>query len=386
MYVETLKAQAMRLADYLATKHGVKLKSSSLLEAVAAVHGTRDWNTLVASQPSPAVPAPTAPVSFSESLFREFIALGAPSFSLSPSGIRPTSEWRVTFNGQSARASYILKKELALEMTRFLLNLGGISELEANPVGIQFGAFAYQGINGVAEGNIRVIPSIFGKSIVAELHSGSSFSERRKSLPAIAPFVSHFTSQEAKGLYIIGGITGSGAKPTAQAVASCAPMRKIAHIHDFSAKDINALKPFGFDVATGEIRTEEGTAGCLEILNSGQLVLAEVHAYDVRAAIKRLTHLGMTWQQLEQHLRGIAITANVRKSCTHCLGEGCKECGFHGTSGWHKLYEYVVLNSPEELAQLSSGDLPCISIRAQAEALVASREVPHAEFVRVFGK
>lgn len=49
MTIEFFKAQASRLADHLADKHGIKLKRASVLEAIASVHGVRDWNTLRAS-------------------------------------------------------------------------------------------------------------------------------------------------------------------------------------------------------------------------------------------------------------------------------------------------------------------------------------------------
>lgn len=44
------KGQADRLAAHLAATHGIKLKRSSVLEAIAAVHGARDWNTLSATE------------------------------------------------------------------------------------------------------------------------------------------------------------------------------------------------------------------------------------------------------------------------------------------------------------------------------------------------
>jgi transcription antitermination factor NusA-like protein len=52
--IEQYKVQAERLANHLASKHGVKLKNSSLLESIAILHGQRDWNHLVASTMSPA--------------------------------------------------------------------------------------------------------------------------------------------------------------------------------------------------------------------------------------------------------------------------------------------------------------------------------------------
>lgn len=48
MLVTDLKTHAKRLGVHLATHHGVRLKHSALLEAVAAIHGARDWNTLAA--------------------------------------------------------------------------------------------------------------------------------------------------------------------------------------------------------------------------------------------------------------------------------------------------------------------------------------------------
>lgn len=48
MSVDTLKAQASRLGAHLAEKHGVKLKHSALLEALAISYGARDWNALQA--------------------------------------------------------------------------------------------------------------------------------------------------------------------------------------------------------------------------------------------------------------------------------------------------------------------------------------------------
>lgn len=51
MSVVDLKAQANRLGKHLAETHGVKIKHTSLQEAVAAVHGERDWNTLLSAAP-----------------------------------------------------------------------------------------------------------------------------------------------------------------------------------------------------------------------------------------------------------------------------------------------------------------------------------------------
>lgn len=48
MKIEALKKQAARLAAYMGAKHRVNLKHASALEALAAVHGARNWQTLAA--------------------------------------------------------------------------------------------------------------------------------------------------------------------------------------------------------------------------------------------------------------------------------------------------------------------------------------------------
>jgi hypothetical protein len=48
MTVEVYKGQAARLAEHLSSVHKVRLKHAGTLEAIAAVHNERDWNTLVA--------------------------------------------------------------------------------------------------------------------------------------------------------------------------------------------------------------------------------------------------------------------------------------------------------------------------------------------------
>jgi len=48
MKLDALKKQAGRLAAYMGAKHRVNLKHASALEALAAVHGARNWQTLTA--------------------------------------------------------------------------------------------------------------------------------------------------------------------------------------------------------------------------------------------------------------------------------------------------------------------------------------------------
>lgn len=48
MTASVFKQQAARLAEHLSAVHKTRLKHASSLEAVAALHGAKDWNTLIA--------------------------------------------------------------------------------------------------------------------------------------------------------------------------------------------------------------------------------------------------------------------------------------------------------------------------------------------------
>jgi hypothetical protein len=53
---ELYKAQAARLVKFLSEHHKFRLKQSTSLEAIAAMHGARDWNTLIARKPEKLTP------------------------------------------------------------------------------------------------------------------------------------------------------------------------------------------------------------------------------------------------------------------------------------------------------------------------------------------
>lgn len=83
MSIELLKKQASRLAQFLGERHRLNLKHSSALEAIAAVHGARNWQTLAAGAEStreiePELPS-TAPA---EQLAMAWGVSGAPVLSL----------------------------------------------------------------------------------------------------------------------------------------------------------------------------------------------------------------------------------------------------------------------------------------------------------------
>lgn len=58
MHTETYKLQATRLAEHLASVYGLKLKHTKSLEAIACLHGARNWHTLNAAGISGALEHP----------------------------------------------------------------------------------------------------------------------------------------------------------------------------------------------------------------------------------------------------------------------------------------------------------------------------------------
>lgn len=95
------KQQAARLADHLATKHKLSLKHASTLEAIAAVHGARDWNTLRAMN----VPGTAETVVKPRSLAKASEALDylfPPSLGMEPGLCEALLALTVTLNGGPA--------------------------------------------------------------------------------------------------------------------------------------------------------------------------------------------------------------------------------------------------------------------------------------------
>jgi len=87
MNLDALKKQAGRLAAYMGAKHRVNLKHASALEALAAIHGARNWQTLAASAEHADEPNASVSPASSGAMTMSWHSTGLPHLSL------PRSRW-----------------------------------------------------------------------------------------------------------------------------------------------------------------------------------------------------------------------------------------------------------------------------------------------------
>lgn len=390
MSKDLLKAQATRLAEHLSTKHGVKLKAASLLEAVASMHGARDWNTLIAG--SSPLTAPTAtPVvvgdnnsecSPSERLLRNVLSSGACEFQLnSPNTAAGETQGVLTYVYEGIRNRVALTTERTAEFRHLLLELASMSVDETPEMHWSYGEFSYQGISG----SIRNVHTRHAERLTVEWNRGTSFTRRVESLTTIAPLVTHFASPQAQGMYLVASINGASSTIVTEALASRVPGRSYVETHDFETDGDVHWQRGDIDVAMGELRTKEGADGLLSMLEAGCLSLTRVHAHSIEGALSRAIQVGLTHSDLRQHLRGVLALTSLRTVCTHCAGKGCEQCKKSGVGGIVHLYEFMLLDKAKDYENFAVDKSWGPSLEQQAQALVSQGLVSLEEAQRVFG-
>ena len=92
----------------------------------------------------------------------------------------------------------------------------------------------------------------------------------------------------------------------------------------------------------GEIRDFETAQIAIQASLTGHLVLATLHTNDAASAVTRLTDMGVESFLLSSSLRGVLAQRLVRKTCHHCQGKGCSECGQTGYHGRTGVFELLV--------------------------------------------
>lgn len=395
MSASSFKAQAERLAAHLATKHGIKLKSSSMLEAIAAAHGARDWNTLAAgpslAAPSPGltqdIAVPAGELSPEEGLFQEVLRTGSLQMRFfNPKN--PEESWRLEYGTRHQRAHLKLSPERGESLRRFLLSLAQIS-IDANAAGqLRFSRFSYR--YGATEivGLLRVICARSWEKLIVDLGEDTSPADTVRRYSGIEPLAREFTVPAARGLFVIAGITESLHDNEALALATLSPAGGALETHDYTGipmTDVLAHTAPRWPVL-GELREPAGVQSAAQLLEAGNLLLSTVHGNNIASAIRRLQGLGATSEMLVKHLRGIVAVRRLAKTCPDCHGVGCKACKERGTLSSIKVYEHVVVRSAQEAAALLEGRLSYPTMRGAAQKLVDAGEVSQKEFQRVFGE
>ena len=97
-------------------------------------------------------------------------------------------------------------------------------------------------------------------------------------------------------------------------------------------------------IMIGEIRDFETAQIAIQASLTGHLVLATLHTNDAASAVTRLIDMGVEPFLLSSSLRGVLAQRLVRKTCIHCHGAGCAECGQTGYQGRTGVFELLVVD------------------------------------------
>lgn len=173
MSENTFKAQAQRLAAYLAGVHGIKIKNSSTLEAVAAMHGARDWNSLVGASKAKGQPSGYAPdwsrvfgqsdwakSAYAQALFAELTLVTATRLVLQPL-CKLQRAWQLCYEAPKGQVERQMNEQRALEVLAFFVGMAKMSLREPGRTG-QFSLSEPRGaVSGIVQleertGHLRV--------------------------------------------------------------------------------------------------------------------------------------------------------------------------------------------------------------------------------------
>jgi general secretion pathway protein E len=270
---------------------------------------------------------------------------------------------------------------------------------------------------------VSVVPSAHGETIALRLlhNRGMSLELSQLGYDEAARHQLERLSQNANGIMIITGPTGSGKTTTLYSLISMlnVPERKIFTVEDPVEYRIDGITQLqvnpglGLDFAralrsilrqdpdiilVGEIRDRETAQIAIQAALTGHLVLTTLHTNSAAGALTRLIDMGIEPYLIGATVRGIVGQRLVRKLCDDCRGEArahCKACGGSGYRGRSVAYE--ILEVTHEIASLlSQGENEALIERRACEAgmlplaecgnqLVAAGMTSEAEVARVIG-
>jgi general secretion pathway protein E len=189
------------------------------------------------------------------------------------------------------------------------------------------------------------------------------------------PIQEHFARQlqESHGLILIVGAAGAGKSTTAcaalQTISSSS--RNIVSIEDpieyqipsvdqievnyrasqtFASALRSVLRLDADVIFIGEIRDEETARIACEAAQTGQLVLATMHASDAISGALRLARLGADPQGVASSLRAVLSQTLVRKLCTDCRTPATLDAATRERLGITDDFEGQVYTSPDPAA------------------------------------
>lgn len=222
---------------------------------------------------------------------------------------------------------------------------------------------------------ISIIPLSQGESIVLRLFIKKSKLVNLRDLGFKDNQIELFNSLTTlpHGLILITGPTGSGKTTTLNAILNSINSRekKIITIEDpveYSIDGVNQIQvnhEIGLNFSSvlrrvlrqdpdiimiGEIRDEETADLVVRAALTGHLVLSTLHTNDAPSSLARLRDMGIPNYLISSVLRGSFAQRLVRKLCTKCGGDGCRECSNTGYKGRLAILEgFKVDEKLEEL-------------------------------------
>lgn len=397
MSIESTKADARRLADYLRAKHGWTLKPAAALEAIAVSRGFKDWNTCAASFSAPAATLAPASVGGPEVLtLNEVLEAALKSRATDVIIYRNDNRTSINFrikgvqtvyyrSGQEAFISLLAEMDEALNFRDRPLPLeirNGASKrnLGGNDIVLHW---AYS--QGTAF-MIRIVTSSQVR-IVDELDDWSN--------DILAPQF---------GLFVMAGVTGSGKSTSLKQLMTHASKKglKVAHVSENSGWEIcnhsfedargltNALfaaNRTGTDLITvSELRPVPGVAeALLNAASMGTPIVTTMYGASIRQTILQLVQQTGDMDLVFRNLRGVRLQKLLPKVCQACVGAGCEHCHRRGRKGVILVTESVKFDRPEHVQAAANGLTWWSPMKARARALVQDGVVASKDFENAFG-
>ncbi len=325
------KAQATRLAEFLASKYGFKLRHAGALEAIAHIHGVKDWNHL-AAQPvqadQPQVDARPWLTLLNLEVGRPFVRFdqGADALHhlLEDAGVQAVDLHWAPEGSQCnvwARTPYdrsLVGKLTEHEYDEVLFLLSKISRLRSvrdpsHPVHFDFDA----DVCGVTRRvTATLLPTAHPMPHLVMRIRASEQSKPKLSVPGLDALQNMLVS--APGLALVVGATGSGTTTTLETAAirfeqcgltvlrlgqegcglgSSVPLT-FGNVH-------RALLPQGPDVlVVDSLDTSADVQLLAAALSAGKRVLAGVHSVSPHSSLRRVRDLGLTAYEIRKYMLG----------------------------------------------------------------------------------
>ncbi len=279
----------------------------------------------------------------------------------------------------------------------------------------QDGAFDHKSGGVEVVLRVSVLPSIWGEAVVLRILRNESESITLGELGMTSHVLKRFQGliQNAHGMILVSGPTGSGKSTTLYAAMKCiaCPQKNIIAIEDpveyrtglirqvqvnkeanltFSSGLRSMLRQDPDVIMVGEIRDTETAQIAVQAALTGHLMLSTVHTNDSISAISRFRDLGVPEYLISSSFLGVLAQRLCRRVCPDCKapdsppphlwtalgldpatvdfepmrGRGCRRCVGAGYVGRVGVYELFELN--ERYSELIVRNEPTERIRAVA--------------------